>query len=1022
MSTTHTFVGDTVILGDSNENIVSTAAISHHENQFPIEVEARFSCVRRIGRGGAGLIYQAFDNVLERNVALKFLLNPHNNQSKMVLEARAQANVEHPNICPIYEVIQSEHGTYLVMQYIEGMSLEELAPELTLEQILLLFKKVIIGLQSAHSHGLIHRDFKPANIMVNLSADSMEPLVIDFGLAAEADNRSGAPTTGTPYFIAPELYDKTINKIDRRCDIYAIGASMLFCLTKELIPHNDSTPRLTRLQHTKLPTDLQVIIAKCMAQEPLARYQSALELAADITCFLNGEPISARTGKLYWFKQKLIKHRWLVSAATIAIVVIIGLIARQQYDQAMQSTRQQALLDFNSTIKELEYQAQLTYMSPVHNTEAKHHQWLQQALELETKLSSVNSILLGSTHYVIGRIYHLLGEEKKAVHHLEEAHRLDGKEQAAFYLALSYGALFNQEYTTLLNIADADIRHSRQQNLEQRLKEPAIKLLTQHIDSAPYQSYAQALLAYYQRDWAGAINILDNSKDLPSWYFQDELLYGDIFLAKASELHEAGVNYDQVMSTVEQATDYYQKAKQLAPSSLDVNLRPLTAKLMELRVRNQSGQKIEQQVMLNLQQSYDKILMINANNFNSHHIFGQLAHVYSMNQHYTSGVSQDWLTVAENKLLVASKLKPKSSAIWFSLGSLYASIIQQQRTANINTDVATQNAINALKNVAEQHKDYYYFNELGTLTRFRALQVRESSTPERSSILFEQAIGSYIEANRRFPQHIGSLVNAASTMRNMSETSKPAERSAMLQGASTILNRVLAVDGNHFVANYYATAIAIDKIELALYRGVVQEINFDRANSLLEKAKSINSDNTYLLDLEGFLLQFEAEKEFTDNQQWTAKFDNVIDYRKELAEQFPHHTIVVKNYIGIICWVTAMRIQLGLPADDYVQQLNDALDTYPDFENSAAIKALSELFQHWNNPNIKKLNLVEKYQLNNKSSFSHQWALAMILIATAEMKEEINQATEKLRDNQGLLPAYRRLIEQWAQKRSQQLP
>lgn len=1081
MATDDSHLEDTLPIDEGTDVSKSASSgtpfIEHNSSGFPIKVSSRFTYVKRLGRGGSGLVYQAFDTVLERHVALKFLLNPQQkNQARLVAEARSQANVEHPNICPIYEVIEANNSVYLVMQFIEGESLQALSPTLSLEQILLLLKSSALGLHTAHKQGMIHRDFKPANVMVNLASGDMDAKIVDFGLAAQniSQENKTSKLAGTTGFISPEQYKDSFTKIDRSSDIYSLGASLLYCLTGKVLAigktntvesstsqsytveitvesqtlknqtsesytstSNASKSQLSEkntwtskgetitelLANTSLPKDVQFIMAKSMAVEPQNRYQSALEMADDIGRYLAGEPIKARASKGYWLGRKLIKHKWLAASAFIAIVGTSGMYIKQLYQQKQQEqqqiVREQGLLQISNKINELEYQAQLTYMSPRHNIEAQQQKWLADAKQLEQQLPDINPILLGATHYGIGRIYQVLGDTLKATEHLEQAHQLEKIDDTAFYLALAYSELYQQQLSVLRNIPSENVRESRIAQLDEKYKTPAVTLLNEHIDSAPYRSYANALLTYYQRDWDAAMDMLNSSEDLPVWYYVDDILKGDILLAQASDLNQSGSSIDLIEPLIKQASEHYQNANLIAPSDPSIVLKLISAINVELAMLNQAGKPVESNLIDKAQQIRGQALDVTNIDGDVYHAFGLLYLNYALNLHYNNGKPDKWLDLAELELSKARKYTTKIGDIGFTFANLYSHRIQLQRDLNLDTSETINKAIDALSKVSDTAKDYYYFNELGTLNRYRAMRVRDSGLDAKA--LFEASVFNYIEANKRFPELIGSLINAASTIIAMSENELLNDRHIALRKAESLLLKVLITEPEHFVANYYLAVTKFYLFELSVYQGLVLKGVAQSAAEQMLRTKSINSTSPYVLDLEQNLRQLEYEQVFQKTKQWNNDFDKLIAARSELAKTFAQNTLVTSNFVGRLCTVTGIRIQLGLPAEAYIDKLEQALNDYPEFENVEAYRALSKLFRHWNKPELSKLNLIDEFKLRDKRSPAHDWALAMVLIATAtktgKTQQDINEAIQLLNDNKGMLPAYRELIIEWARQK-----
>jgi tRNA A-37 threonylcarbamoyl transferase component Bud32 len=262
-----------------------------------------------LGKGAMGEVYKAYDPVLQRFVALKYLRKDDPDLAERLLrEARLQARVGHDLVCKVYEVGADEGRPFMAMEYIDGRTLEQLAPEMTLYEKLAVMRDVSEAVHSAHETGLIHRDLKPQNIIVERQPDGVfKPHVLDFGLAREYEASGTTETSGmagTPAYMAPEQARGDVRLLDRRTDVYALGA-VLFRLMVGRPPfegtHMDIAVRVLhaypvppRRLDPGLPADVETIILKCLEKEPQRRYQTAQALARDLQRFLDDQPIEAR--------------------------------------------------------------------------------------------------------------------------------------------------------------------------------------------------------------------------------------------------------------------------------------------------------------------------------------------------------------------------------------------------------------------------------------------------------------------------------------------------------------------------------------------------------------------------------------------------------------------------------------------------------------------------------------------------------------------------------------------------------
>src|SRR5947208_1297092 len=272
-----------------------------------------YEILEQIGCGGMGVIYRARQRHSRRIVAVKRVLS-YRADSRGALqrfrrEAQAVASLDHPNILPIYEVTESEDGLpFFSMKLAEKGSLREHLASLRDEprKSVQLMAKVARAVEYAHSRGVLHRDIKPGNILLN---DQGEPLVSDFGLAKLLDGNNdltrSLTTFGTTGFIAPEQAGDAAVDLTPAADVYSRG-EVLFNVLAGRLPFLGSNPvsvirQASETQAPKLRSlapsldrDLETICARCLERDPKARYQSAGDFAADLERWLDGRPIIAR--------------------------------------------------------------------------------------------------------------------------------------------------------------------------------------------------------------------------------------------------------------------------------------------------------------------------------------------------------------------------------------------------------------------------------------------------------------------------------------------------------------------------------------------------------------------------------------------------------------------------------------------------------------------------------------------------------------------------------------------------------
>jgi WD40 repeat protein/serine/threonine protein kinase len=271
-----------------------------------------YELLSEIGRGGMGVVYRARELAINRIVALKMLLHGRFSDAAFVerfhIEAEAAAHLDHPNIVPIYRVGQHEGQPFYSMKLIEGQSLErELSRgPMPPKEAAQLIATVAHAVAFAHHRGVLHRDIKPHNILLDAEG---QPHLTDFGLAKLLDQESGltvsAAIIGSPGFMAPEQAAGKTRQVTTAADVYGLGAVLYALLAGKPAFHADTpleTVRLVieqeplrpRVCNPSVDRDLETICLKCLQKEPAKRYASAQALAEDLECWLRAEPIQAR--------------------------------------------------------------------------------------------------------------------------------------------------------------------------------------------------------------------------------------------------------------------------------------------------------------------------------------------------------------------------------------------------------------------------------------------------------------------------------------------------------------------------------------------------------------------------------------------------------------------------------------------------------------------------------------------------------------------------------------------------------
>ncbi|MFO0757513.1 MAG: serine/threonine-protein kinase [Byssovorax sp.] len=356
---------------------------------LPRAILDRYEIVALLGRGGMGQVYRARDRVLGRDVALKILLSQSEaGEGRALREARAQARLDHDHACKVFEVGVSDGVCHIAMQLIDGEPFSVACRRMTLEEKVEVVIRIAGAAHEAHRIGLVHRDIKPHNIMIDRGepggGSSGKPYLMDFGIAREVGADGVAATlgiVGTPAYMAPEQARGDAVSLDRRTDVYALGATLFeaiagrppfeadgaWALIQKVI--GEEAPPLRAIA-PEAPADLEAVVARCLDKAPHRRYPSARALAEDLRRFLDGDPVEARRlGRAHRLGRAARRHRGKVALALGLIgaaITVVALGVRERRTAEAQAELGRAL---GEDIKEIELSLRIAFELPLHDVE-----------------------------------------------------------------------------------------------------------------------------------------------------------------------------------------------------------------------------------------------------------------------------------------------------------------------------------------------------------------------------------------------------------------------------------------------------------------------------------------------------------------------------------------------------------------------------------------------------------------------------------------------------------------------------
>jgi len=294
--------------------------------------------LEEVGRGGQGVVFRARQKSLNQIVALKVISlgqwASKEHLKRFRREAEAAAKLEHPGIVPIHDVGERDSSCYFSMKFVEGGQLDEVVRRTPISgrHAAELIAKVARTVHYAHEHGILHRDIKPGNILLDSNG---RPHLTDFGLARLLDAQSSATRTidvlGTPSYMAPEQAAGETGKLSKATDVYGLGAVYQLLTgqppfaggtTYETIRLlRDTELRPPRLLSPKIDRDLSTICLKCLGKDPQRRYSSALALAEDLEHWLKHEPIKAKPSGVFTHARKWIRRN---PSTTVQVALLLA--------------------------------------------------------------------------------------------------------------------------------------------------------------------------------------------------------------------------------------------------------------------------------------------------------------------------------------------------------------------------------------------------------------------------------------------------------------------------------------------------------------------------------------------------------------------------------------------------------------------------------------------------------------------------------------------------------------------------
>lgn len=875
--------------------------------EFPISNWDRYRFISFIGEGGMGLVYKASDPQLGRIVALKFIrTDTPDHVRRFLQEARAQARVQHAHVCKIYETGNVEGKHYIAMQYIDGRPLNRIAQKITLEQKVRLIRDVADGIHEAHKMGIIHRDIKPGNIMVEETENGLHPYVLDFGLVREIQSQGATITgvlVGTPYYMAPEQAWGEPHQVDRRADVYSLGATLYEILTGKLPLEGDTTltilknllehePRPLRERVPGIPSDLETIVMKTLEKEPQRRYDTARALAEDLQRFLDGDPIRARRATItYRMIKHARKHRALVMVSTLALIAIMisaFLGVRAQWQAAR---RAEVAQRFGQQVEKMEGIMRLARMSPLHDVTPQKEIVRKRMAEIERQMNEIGEISQGAGHYALGRGYLSLDDNENAFKHLKLAWDREYRDPAAAYaLGLALGRLFQKELEAARKISTKEERDLKIRQIEKQYRDPAVAYLrlSQGVEETSPR-YVEGLIDFYQKRFDGALQKAQQALQDAPWLYEARALMGSVYSYTGTQKQDSG-DYPNAAADYRRGIEAYETAIRTGASDASA--------------------------------------------------YTGLCGIYSNYIHMELFQTGESLEPLQQPALAACKqaiqADPEATDARITLSQIYSHFGRYQINRGEDPAGNLQLAMQSAREAIRVKPDARAYNMVAVAYRFRAEYESTHGIDPRDTtnqiILYQQKASEF---DQRDPKNFENL-GAAHMIRADYELSHGMNPDTSLSEAVAAYKKCAEIYAKSYSCwNSMANTLGI-RVDYEISRGVDPSISFEGAKEAYAKAKQLNPKYAHVFNNLGNLYESRGYWEMLNGKDPRPLLQEALSLFQKTSELNPSYQHPYANSVVAYRYLGEYELMNGRDASAYVAKGLESSDRALQLVNTEA--------------------------------------------------------------------------------------
>ncbi len=554
----------------------------------PVKI-GRYTILDRLGEGGMGVVYTAYDDRLDRKIAIKVLRSEAGGEddvgkARLAREAQAMARLAHPGIVTVHEVGEVDGQVFVAMEFIRGQSLDRwLEDPHPWREVLDVFLQAGRGLEAAHRAGLVHRDFKPQNVLVGSEGGVK---VLDFGLARSIGpdelrireapvpigvaasklldanlTRTGA-LLGTPAYMAPEQHHGL--PADARSDQFAFAVALFEGLHGQH-PFDCSnlasllTDAITGTVHeppgaSKVPPRLRRAVQRAMSVEPARRYPSMSELLVELG------------------RDPAVQRRRIVAQAVALLAIVATLVLTGLWIRSLRIADEREALarDMGGSVREMELFLRAAHTLPLHDLERERDVLRVQLGEIEARTAAAGEIGVGPGNDALGRGHLALQDPVTAMQHFRRAEAAGYRAPGFDYsMGMALTELYRRELEKTTRIQSVSERQARTAEIEREVRAPALThmraALAQGVESP---AYAFGLVAMYEGHHEEALVQARAAFAAAPWLYEAKKLEGDVLFALGSRTRadKNPFDYDRTMDYFGQAAAAYAAAADIARS------------------------------------------------------------------------------------------------------------------------------------------------------------------------------------------------------------------------------------------------------------------------------------------------------------------------------------------------------------------------------------------------------------------------------------------------------------------------